>query len=193
MAPILQTHRFAVDRRVIEADNELVREAADEKGISYSLFFQMTRLTHDRGSLLHDDRLDAVATAIQWLQEQAAQDQKIQMRERATELLHAEFEDETGYALMNLTRQALGMSLEQAKQAEVRGGSRGGAGSRPALPGVGSQGGFSAVRPPAHARNFLNRCVGTLGWALLTSREAGDSAAGLLPDVLIPHKVLARK
>ena len=51
---------------MIEAANELVREAADEKGISYSLFFQMNT-THDRGSLLHDDRLDALATAIQWL------------------------------------------------------------------------------------------------------------------------------
>ena len=136
MAPLLQTHRFAVDRRVIEADADLVRNAKDEKGISYSLFFQMTRLTHDRGSLLHDDRLDAVATAVQWLQEQAAQDQKIQMASRAVELLNAEFEDETGYMtdgqalgmsldrlgclrfyglageLMSLDRQALGMSLE---------------------------------------------------------------------------------
>ena len=86
----------------------------------------MTRLTHDRGSLLHDDRLDAVATAIQWLQEQAAQDQKIQMASRAVELLNAEFEDETGYALMSLDRQALGMSLEQARMSEVRGGSGGG-------------------------------------------------------------------
>ena len=106
MAPILQTHRFAVDRRVVEADADLVRNAKDEKGISYSLFFQMTRLTHDRGSLLHDDRLDAVATVVQWLQEQAAQDQKIQMASRAVELLNAEFEDETGYALMSLDRQA---------------------------------------------------------------------------------------
>ena len=158
MAPILQTHRFAVDRRVIEADNELVREAADEKSISYSLFFQMTRLTHDRGSLLHDDRLDAVATAIQWLQEQAAQDQKIQMRERAAELLHAEFEDANGYALMNLTRQALGMSLEQAKQAEVSG-----AGSSYSSGSTGITGGGSLYLKGSSAcltgRSFL-LCIG---------------------------------
>ena len=56
------------------------------------------------------------------LQEQAAQDQKIQMASRAVELLNAEFEDETGYALMSLDRQALGMSLEQARMSEVKGG-----------------------------------------------------------------------
>ena len=126
LAPVLQTHRLAFDRRVIEKDAELVKNSKDEKGASYSLMVQATRLTHDRGALLHDDRLDALATAIAWLQEQAAQDQKIQMASRAVELLNAEFEDETGYALMSLDRQALGMSLEQARMSEVKGGSRGG-------------------------------------------------------------------
>ena len=72
LAPVFQTHRFLVDRRVVEADAELVKNAKDDRDVSYSLFYQLTRLTHDRGSLLHDDRCDATAMAIAWFQEQAA-------------------------------------------------------------------------------------------------------------------------
>ena len=119
MAPIMQTHRFAVDRRVIEADADLVKNAKDDKDVSYSLFYQLTRLTHDRGSLLHDDRLDAVAMAVQWLQEQAAQDQKIRAQDRMAEIIAATVADEDGWMLMSPDRQAMGMTLEQCRRAEA--------------------------------------------------------------------------
>ena len=119
LAPVLQTHRVGVDRRVVEKDAELVREAKDDRDVSYSLFYQLTRLTHDRGSLLHDDRVDALAMAIAWLQEQAAQDQNKAMSNRAQELLEAQFEDRMGYLLMTPDRLAMGMTMEQARQSEA--------------------------------------------------------------------------
>ena len=119
LAPVLQTHRVGVDRRVVEKDAELVREAKDDRDVSYSLFYQLTRLTHDRGSLLHDDRVDALAMAIAWLQEQAAQDQNKAMSNRAQELLEAQFEDSMGYLLMTPDRLAMGMTVEQARQSEA--------------------------------------------------------------------------
>ncbi|OUU19566.1 MAG: hypothetical protein CBC13_12220, partial [Planctomycetia bacterium TMED53] len=118
LAPVLQTHRVAVDRRVVENDAELVKNARDDRDVSYSLFYQLTRLTYDRGSLLHDDRVDATAMAVQWFQEQAAQDAKVRQRDRAKELLLASVENEDGWALMNVQRQAMGMTLEQCHQAE---------------------------------------------------------------------------
>jgi hypothetical protein len=118
LAPVLQTHRVAVDRRVVENDAELVKNARDDRDVSYSLFFQLSRLTHDRGCLLHDDRIDATAMAVQWFQEQAAQDAKVRMRDRSKELLLASVENEDGWALMNVQRQAMGMTLEQCHQAE---------------------------------------------------------------------------
>ena len=57
--------------------------------------------------------------AIAWLQEQAAQDQHRAMASRAQELLEAGFEDSMGYLLMTLDRQALGMTVEQARQSEA--------------------------------------------------------------------------
>ena len=72
----MQTHRVAIARHVIEADADPIKNAKDDRDVSYSFVHQMTRLTHDRGSLMHDDRIDAVAMAVQWFQEQAALDQK---------------------------------------------------------------------------------------------------------------------
>jgi hypothetical protein len=119
LAPVLQTHRMVVDRRVVETDAEILKNAGDDRDSSYSLFLQMTRLTHDRGSLLHDDRLDAWAMCIQWFQEQAAQDQVKRQSERHTELLEAHFADWTGHLLMTPDRAAMGMSLEQARAADA--------------------------------------------------------------------------
>lgn len=120
LAPVLQTHRLVVDRRVVEVDAEMIRGVMEERDASYSLFYQMTRLTHDRGCLIHDDRLDAWAMAIAWLQEQAAQDQRDRQAARQEELLAAELEDWFGNVLMSPDRSAMGMSLEQAKMAAAR-------------------------------------------------------------------------
>lgn len=61
--PILQQHRLVVDRSVIERDLEASEPC-------YSLFYQMTRITRDRGCLEHDDRLDALEMAIAYWVEQ---------------------------------------------------------------------------------------------------------------------------
>jgi hypothetical protein len=45
--------------------------ASDPK---YSLFYQMTRITKDRGALIHDDRLDALAMAVSYWVEHMARD-----------------------------------------------------------------------------------------------------------------------
>jgi len=122
LAPAMQSHRMIVDRRVVEADADLIREAVDERAQSYSIFYQMTRLTQDRGCLLHDDRLDAWAMAVQWFQEQAAQDQMVRRDARQVEMLEAMVADWRGNVLMTADRMALGMSLEQARAAEAGSG-----------------------------------------------------------------------
>ena len=116
LAPLLQTHRIVIDRRVVERDAEILK-SADEKSAAYSLFWQMTRLTHDRGSLIHDDRLDSWAMALAWFQEQAAQDQMQQQAARHGEWLEAMLGDEIETALLSVDRLALGMTVEQARAA----------------------------------------------------------------------------
>lgn len=120
LAPVLQTHRMVVDIEVIAKDNERSTQAKDEQDISYSLIYQLTRITHERNSLLHDDKLDVLAMAVAYFVEQAAQDQ-VKMNERhQDEYMLAQFEDWKGQVLLTPQRLAFGMTLEQARRAESR-------------------------------------------------------------------------
>jgi len=68
LEPVMSTHRLIVDQRVIQKDFDTAKD------IKYSLFYQLTRLTRDRGALVHDDRLDALAIAVAYWTESMARD-----------------------------------------------------------------------------------------------------------------------
>ena len=68
LEPVMSTHRLIVDQKVIQRDFETAKD------VKYSLFYQMTRLTRDRGALIHDDRLDALAIAVAYWTESMARD-----------------------------------------------------------------------------------------------------------------------
>ena len=65
LEPVLEQHRLIIDRSVIEKDfNEAVKKGDRAEQTKYQLFWQMTHITQDRGSLGHDDRLDALAMLV---------------------------------------------------------------------------------------------------------------------------------
>lgn len=78
LEPVLNQHRLIVDPKVIERDYDTsvgyAGEVGGEQAEKYSLFYQMSRLTRDRGSLLHDDRLDALSIVIHYWIESLARD-----------------------------------------------------------------------------------------------------------------------
>ncbi len=68
LEPVMNQHRLILDRRVIENDAYRSRDLSPEQAVRYQLMYQLTRITRDRGSLAHDDRLDALAIGVrQWL------------------------------------------------------------------------------------------------------------------------------
>ena len=71
LEPVMNQHRLFVDPKVIQKDFDSI-ESDGEEAQQYRLFYQMSRLTRDRGSLAHDDRLDAVSIAVAyWVQAMA--------------------------------------------------------------------------------------------------------------------------
>lgn len=56
MEPLVQSHRLIVDRRVIEEDIRVQQDTPQ-----YSFVQQFTRITRDKNSLAHEDRLEAVS------------------------------------------------------------------------------------------------------------------------------------
>lgn len=68
LEPVMSTHRLVVDERLIKRDYETAKE------LKYSLFYQMTRITRERGAINNDDRLDALAIAVAYWSESMARD-----------------------------------------------------------------------------------------------------------------------
>lgn len=88
LEPVLNSHRLIVDRQVVEKD--LKQLSIDP---SYSLFWQMTRLTKDRGSLKHDDRVDVLAMAVSYWVESMGRDVDSALDSWKTEMLQKELDD----------------------------------------------------------------------------------------------------
>jgi len=81
LEPIISSNRLVVDPGILEADWASVQKYPAERRSTYSLFFQIARLTRDKGSLIHDDRLDAVAGACRyWVQALALDADKVAAR-----------------------------------------------------------------------------------------------------------------
>lgn len=64
LEPVLNQHRLIVDPAVITEDYENYNDHPEERALQYSLFYQLTHITKEKGALVHDDRLDALAMAV---------------------------------------------------------------------------------------------------------------------------------
>jgi len=87
LEPVMNQHRLVIDPKVIERDWQSVQNYSTEKAPKYTLAYQMTRITKDRGALAHDDRLDALSMAIAYWVEQMASDADKAIYDRKEEML----------------------------------------------------------------------------------------------------------
>ena len=78
LEPVMNQHRLIVDRKLVERDLAFVRDddpvLGVEQRLKYSLMFQLSHVTQDRGSLVHDDRLDALSMAVNYWVEKLGSD-----------------------------------------------------------------------------------------------------------------------
>lgn len=92
LEPVMNQHRLVIDRKVILNDIETTKHLPPEKALKYQLMYQMSRITLDRGSLAQDDRLDALAIAVNYWVETMAQDADQRVKQHQEELLEKEIE-----------------------------------------------------------------------------------------------------
>lgn len=77
LEPIMNQHRLAVDRALIEEDFKIEEP-------KYQLFYQLTHLTRDRNSLRHDDKIEALAgCAAYWVEQMKVDHKKADSANRA--------------------------------------------------------------------------------------------------------------
>jgi len=92
LEPLILQHRLIVDAKLFKKDYESGEP-------QYQLFYQLTRLTRDRGSLRQDDRLDALAQACGYWVEHMARDTDRAAEEHKEDMLKQELENFMDHAL----------------------------------------------------------------------------------------------
>lgn len=67
LEPLMNQHRLILDPSVIQKDyDSAMKNFPADKAPQYMLLYQMSRLSKERGSLKHDDRLDSLAIACKY-------------------------------------------------------------------------------------------------------------------------------
>jgi len=66
--PLLANHQIIINEDRVRTELSWVEKVPAEH-LQYSLIYQLTHITHDRQSLVHDDRVDALAIGIQYIKD----------------------------------------------------------------------------------------------------------------------------
>lgn len=74
LEPMIGSNRLVIDPELITKDWNSVQKYPVERRSTFSFFFQLSRITRDKGALIHDDRLDAVAGSCRYWVDALAQD-----------------------------------------------------------------------------------------------------------------------
>lgn len=115
LEPVMNSHRLIIDRKVIEKDLRSNSQEPPEKKLKLQLIYQMSRISRHRGSLVHDDILDALAGAVAYWTEYMAQDEDKNIQSRKNDLLMTHLEN-WGSSLNNtITQTAMGMTPQQIR------------------------------------------------------------------------------
>lgn len=92
LEPVMMQHRLVVSPAVIEEDYNSTVDYPGEDVQRCRLFYQLTRITRDRGSLGFDDRVDALAGAVAYWTQAIARDSERAAIEHKDKLFEAELE-----------------------------------------------------------------------------------------------------
>lgn len=102
LEPVISNHKLCTTPDCIRQDFSTVPDG-DYK---YACFYQMTRITQDRGALIHDDRLDALAIGVKYLVEFMGIDADEGIKQTTTQWLQDSME-----SLMNFYTRKIGNTL----------------------------------------------------------------------------------
>ena len=92
LEPVMNQHRLVIDPKVIQDDFDSVQHRPPEQAQRYMLTYQMSRITTYRGSLAHDDRLDALAMGVKYWTDLMSADVDREMTDRKEQLLTDELD-----------------------------------------------------------------------------------------------------
>jgi hypothetical protein len=97
LEPIIGRGSLIVNEDCVTSDWESAQKYGSREALTYSFFFQLSKLTRERGALVHDDRLDAVEGACRYWQALLSQDQERLRKESDRKAWLEQTKDPLGY------------------------------------------------------------------------------------------------
>ena len=125
LEPVMNQHRLMVDTDIIAKDIATTEVYPSETRAQYQLFWQMTRISKEKNSIRHDDRLDALAMAVQYFTENMALTEQKAIKSREREQWELERQFIQGEGGLNVGTLGYAKTLEDLQKASsaVLGGS----------------------------------------------------------------------
>lgn len=111
LEPVMMRHKLVVHKQVIIDDYQVYENAP-----AYSLVYQMTRLSRDRGALAHDDRLDALCMAVAYWLEVMDRDEEMGVLEQMEAKLEQWLDPDKGIFYRDESNQMRPMGRAEAKR-----------------------------------------------------------------------------
>lgn len=99
LEPVMNQHRLVVDKTLIEDDYHSTQSYIPEEQNRYRGFFQMTRMTRERGALSADDRIEAIAGAVSYWLDHMTENSQEASRAHKQDLLDAELKRHIEHAV----------------------------------------------------------------------------------------------
>ena len=119
LEPVMNSHKLIIDRRVVENDFKSNPNDTPERRLKLQLIYQISRLSRNKGSLVHDDLVDSLAGAVAYWTDYMAQTEDLNISKRKDELLAIHL-DNWGSLLNNtISQSAMGMTPQQIRNSNV--------------------------------------------------------------------------
>ena len=119
LEPVMNSHRLIIDQRVIENDFRSNPDETPERRLKLQLAYQLSRISRNKGSLVHDDLCDSLAGAVAYWTDYMAQTEDLNISKRKDELLAVHL-DNWGSLLNNtISQSAMGMTPQQIRNSNV--------------------------------------------------------------------------
>ena len=113
LEPIMGRHRLIVHEDIIEYDAGSVSKYPLDQRESYKFFHQLAKISREKGSLVHDDSIDAIAGSVRKWVAMLAVNEQTRMTSKETDENVAFFEEWGGD--IGHTNQCLGLSSDRFK------------------------------------------------------------------------------
>lgn len=93
LEPIFGAHKIIIRAEAVREDYQTARDTDGKYDVRYSAFYQMSRMSRERGAVAHDDRLDAFALGVEYLRSGMDIDSLKNESEITAEFLESHVED----------------------------------------------------------------------------------------------------